>query len=346
MHTMIGGVLVLLGGLASSPSIAAPSTDAPEVENTPPMIGLPPVQPPPRTGWEAEPAPGWSLLVRPQASRPQEPSLYPDARAIRYRYAGERWVASAGARMFMFGYDSDAIGAQATWAGFIELHNLRQRVPVPWELFRAHVGFQLHLYSRDLEQRLPGRQRVDVMLGWFHESDHASATDSLFDRMTIVSTDPQATEALLNANMSSFEFWETRIAWQLSTKEDRLRFMVAPLSRLYVRPLSWVWSQRRMRGALAIEGRVSARASARVRPFLGGVVEATTYKEGPLDVVFDNGFSDQTRRHASVDLGVDLWSADGLVFSPHISVEWVHGRGIDWFLDYGRRFSFGVRVTP
>lgn len=335
MHLLRACLLLIGLGAIGGPALAAEVHDLGDALQARP------------TGWEAaDPEPGWSGLTRPQAVRPLQSSLHPDARAIRYRGVGQRWQAAAGARLFLFGHETPTWGARTTWAGFIELHNLRQGGPVPWELFRAHVGFQLHLYAHGLEARLPGTQRFDLMLGWFHESDHAAATQALFREVTIVSTDPEAEEQILNANMSSFEFFEARLAWQSSFSGDKVRTQVVPLARLYPRPLAWVWSQRRMLGTLAVEGRVSLRAVRRLRPYVGGVAEVTTYRRGPDEVVFNNGYVDGPRSYLSAEVGAEIWSRGGMVLSPHISVVRMHGRGIDWFRDYGTMLALGVRATP
>ena len=104
-----------------------------------------------------------------------EPSSDPDRATLRYGILGGCWAAMGGQRLVLVGGSLAGLHAAITLDGFIELVNFTDQEPVPWESFRANIGFNtLWEAPRLAGAILPPGGRLHLALGWFHESDHAA----------------------------------------------------------------------------------------------------------------------------------------------------------------------------
>lgn len=273
---------------------------------------------------------------------PDEPRADPDQPSLRYALHGGRWKATAGGSIVLVAVDTDTLRAGLSLAGFLELININEADPVPWQSFRANIGAHIVVESPRLSRALlPSGGRMYLDVGWFHESDHAAALSTY----TSEYLEPRAFGGFApwfdNANFSAYEYVKIRVAYRQTLWGDRLRTSIALGARVFPEPINPA-SIRGLRSAFFVEARVSVRIRPSIRAFV------STYDE-LLDndfVARQHGFrfgQDHTPlRYALVNVGVDLVGTSGTIMSPFVAYSNSHGRGIDFPRFYGCEFGFGV----
>ncbi len=110
----------------------------------------------PASAEEAAAPPTWRVQTLMMAHRfmPDEPRADPDQASLRYALQGGRWKAMLGAGVLLVGAESDRLRLGLAIDGFVELINFDQGEPVPWESYRASVGFELLAESPSLSRAI------------------------------------------------------------------------------------------------------------------------------------------------------------------------------------------------
>lgn len=129
--------------------------------------------------------------------------------------------------------ESDLLRLGLAMDGFVELRNFTRDQPVPWQSFRANVGFEILVGSPSLSRTLlPARGSLQLGVGWFHESDHVAALEAYeIDFLTPARVGSlQVTPALDNGNFSSFEYVKLRAIYRQPVLDDKLtlQFVLGP----------------------------------------------------------------------------------------------------------------------
>lgn len=266
-----------------------------------------------------------------------EPSADPDRAMLRYGWLGGRWQAMGGGGVVLVGGPLAGLRAAIALEGFVELVNFTDQQPVPWESFRANIGFNTLWEAPALARAiLPPGGRLHLAIGWFHESDHAASLSSYTDRFL----EPAGfTTSFDNANFSAYEYVKLRLDWQQSLWGGRLTTRAALGARLFPPPIN-PGSIRGMRHSLLSEVRASFRATDAARPFIAGYFELLQNDFEAAREGFRGGLDHEPLRYRTISAGVDLRSAGGAVVSPEIIYSSSHGRGIDFPKFYGPELGF------
>jgi hypothetical protein len=273
-----------------------------------------------------------------------EPRADPDQPSLRYGFYGGRWKAMAGDGVVLVGLVSDTLRFGLSLDGFIELVNFDTGFPVPWESFRANVGLDLHAESPRLSRAiLPPGGRLQLSLGWFHESDHVADLGSYVDEY--LARRPLDATSFDNGDFSSYEYVKIRAAYRQPLWRGRVTVLSALGARLFPRTID-PSSIRSLRASVLAEGRVTVRATDGVRPFASGYYELVKNDFVASDHGFAFGLDHEPLRYEIVSLGVDLASAGGALFSPFVTYSCSHGRGVDFPRFYGPEVGFGIAILP
>jgi hypothetical protein len=147
---------------------------------------------------------------------PDEPRADPDQPSLRYGFHGGRWRAMGGGGIALVTLESDALRLGLALDGFIELVNFNQGEPLPWESYRANIGFDFLTESPRLSRALlPPGGRIHLAVGWFHESDHAASLDYYKAHyLSFPGGFGSIIPSLDNANFSSYEYVKIRAVYR------------------------------------------------------------------------------------------------------------------------------------
>lgn len=268
-----------------------------------------------------------------------EPSSDPDRAQLRYGILGGRWQAMGGGGVVLVGGPLANLRAAVALEGFIELVNFTQEEPVPWESFRANIGFNTLFEAPDLARALlPAGGRLQLAIGWFHESDHAANLDGyLRDYLASVAAYPDFD----NGNFSAYEYVKVRLAWQQALWGERVTTHTAVAARLFPPPIN-PGSLREMRGGFSAETRVSVRATDALHPFLASYFELVFNDFVAAREGFRGGLDAEPLRYRTVSAGLDVRSASGATMSPELVFSSSHGRGVDFPRFYGPELGFRI----
>lgn len=294
----------------------------------------------------------WDLqtLVTVHRFIPDEPRADPDQPSLRYGFHGGRWRAMGGGDVALVTLASDALRIGLALGGFIELVNFNQGEPVPWESYRANIGFDVLAESPRLSRALlPPAGRIHLAVGWFHESDHAANLDGYFAKYLAPRSFPGGfgsfTPSLDNANFSAYEYVRIRAVYRQPLWGGRLTAQSALGARLFPEPIN-PGSLRAMRAAILVETRLAAQISAGVRPFVAAYFELVDNDFVARDHGFQFGLNRTPLRYTIVNLGLDMVSAGGAIVSPYVTYSRSHGRGIDFPRFFGSELGFGFTLLP
>lgn len=301
---------------------------------------------------ETAEAPAWRVQTLVTAHRfvPDEPRADPDQPSLRYGLHGGRWKAMAGAGVLLVGVESDRLRLGLALDGLIELVNFDRGEPVPWESYRANVGFEVLAESPTLARALlPPGGRLTLALGWFHESDHAANQQSYVDQYLAPPSYPSgqgALEASLdNGNFSSYEYVKLRAVYRQPLFHGRLTAQSSLGARLFPGAID-PGSIRTLRAAAIVEARLTVRAGEGAHPFASAYYELLANDFVARAHGFRFGLDRTPLRYAIVHLGVDLVSASGGIWSPYLSYSSSNGRGIDFPKFFGNEIGFGIALMP
>jgi hypothetical protein len=272
------------------------------------------------------------------------PRADPDQPALRYGLYGLRWKAMAGQSVVLVAVTSDALRLGLSLHGFLELLNFDSGGPVPWQSYRANVGLELLAESPRLSRALlPSGGQLLLSLGWSHESDHAADVGSYVGGYLL----PSYTAILSfdNGNFSSYEYVKLRAVYRQPVWGGRLTAESALGARLFPKAID-PYTLRALRAAVLAEGRLTVRATERVRPYASAYFELLDQGFDARAHGFAGSLAGQPLRYEIVHLGVDLVSRGGAVFSPFLTYSASHGRGIDFPRFYGPEVGFGLAIMP
>jgi hypothetical protein len=306
----------------------------------------------PASAEEASGAPTWHVQTLMMAHRflPDEPRADPDQPSLRYGLHGGRWKAMAGAGVVLVGVESGRLRIGLGLDGFIELINFDHGEPVPWESYRANVGFEVLAESPALSRALlPRGGRLSLAVGWFHESDHAANQDGYVEQYLVpresLSGKRLIYPSLDNGNFSSYEYVKVRAVYRQPLLGDRLTAQTALGARLFPGTID-PDSIRGLRAGLLAEARLMVRVSEGFHPFASAYYELLANDFVAKDHGFRFGLDRTPLLYEIVHLGVDLVSAGGGICSPYLSYSRSHGRGIDFPRFYGSEIGFGITLMP
>jgi hypothetical protein len=277
-----------------------------------------------------------------------EPRADPDQASLRYGLYGLRWKAMAGDGVVIVAGVSDTLRLGFALHGFIELVNFEQGYPVPWESYRANVGAELLAESPRLSRAiLPRGGRLQLSLGWFHESDHAANVSGYVAEY--LRPKPLFFESAVsyfnNGDFSSYEYVKLRAVYRQPLWGGRLTAMAAIGTRLFP-PTIDARSIRAMRAAVLAEGRLAARITEGVRPYVSTYFELVKNDFAARESGFAFGADRAPLRYAILNVGVDLVSKSGSIASVFFTYSRSHGRGVDFPRFFGPEAGFGLAILP
>ena len=308
------------------------------------LVAAPPVR-----AEAAKETPGWRVetLVTVHRFTGDEPRADPDQPALRYGLYGLRWKAMAGDGVVLVGLVSETLRLGLALDGFVELVNFDTGYPVPWESYRANIGLDLLAESPRLSRAiLPRGGQLQLSLGWFHESDHAAnlggyVAEYLASRGSFAA----AVASFDNADFSSYEYVKLRGVYRQPLWGGRLTTTSTLGARLFPKAID-PGSVRFMHAAVLAEARLAVRATEGVRPYASAYFELASDGFSARANGFARGPEREPLRYAIVNLGVDLVSRSGAVFSPAVTYSRSHGRGVDFPRFFGPEVGFGVTLLP
>jgi hypothetical protein len=275
------------------------------------------------------------------------PRADPDQPALRYGLYGLRWKAMAGEGVVLVAAVSDTLRLGLALDGFIELVNFDTGYPVPWESYRANIGFDLLAESPRLSRALlpPGGQ-LQLSLGWFHESDHAAnvsgyVAEYLAPRGSLA----EAVASFDNGDFSSYEYLKLRALIRQPLLRGRLTATAALGARLFPKAIDPA-SLRAMHAAVLAETRLTVRATEGVRPYASTYFELVGNGFSARESGFAVGAEREPLRYAIVNLGVDLVTSGGAIFSPFVTYSRSNGRGVDFPRFFGPEAGVGLAILP
>lgn len=281
---------------------------------------------------------------------PDEPRADPDQPSLRYGFHGGRWRAMGGGGVALVTRESDALRIGFALDGFIELVNFNEGEPVPWESYRANIGFDVLAESPLLSRALlPPGGRIHLAVGWFHESDHAANVDGYKSSYLAPKFFPGGFGSILpsldNANFSAYEYVRIRATYRQPLWGGRLTAQASIGARIFPEPIN-PGSIREMRAAVLVEPRLAARITPGVRPFVSAYFELLDNDFVARDHGFQFGLDRSPLRYTIVNLGVDLVSAGGSIMSPYVTYSSSHGRGVDFPKFFANELGFGFILMP
>ena len=278
---------------------------------------------------------------------PDEPRADPDQPSLRYAFHGGRWKAMGGGGVVLVGVESDWLRLGLALDGLIELVNLDGGQPVPWESYRANVGFEALVESPRLSRLMLRRGgQLHLSLGWFHESDHAANLSGYRAQyLTPRSSLGAIGSSFNNGNFSSYEYVKIRATLRQPLLGDRLTAQATIGARLFPASIN-PGSLREMRAAALAETRLALRLSDGVRPFVSTYFELVDNDFVARAQGFGFGLDRTPLRYQIVNLGVDLVSAGGGIVSPYLSCSRSHGRGVDFPRFFGTELGVGITLLP
>lgn len=253
-----------------------------------------------------------------------------------------------GEGLVLVGVESDAFRLGSALEGFVELVNFSGGQPVPWQSYRANVGFELFAGSPHLARALlPFGGSIQLGVGWFHESDHAADQTAYVGQYLppVQVGGALVTPRLDNANFSSYEYVKLRAIYRQPVLHDRLTIQSMVGTRLFPSTID-SRSVRALRYAFLAGARLTARPSAGIHPFISGYFERVKNDFVARDLGFSFGLDHEPLRYAIVDLGIDFVSSNGAMASPYLRYSNSYGRGIDFPRDYHGELGIGVVLLP
>ncbi|MFT3771054.1 MAG: hypothetical protein QM820_37035 [Minicystis sp.] len=276
-----------------------------------------------------------------------EPRADPDQASLRYGLYGLRWKAMAGDDVVLAALVSDTLRLGLALHGFIELVNFERGYPVPWESYRANIGLELLAESPRLSRALlPQGGRLQLSLGWFHESDHAANLSNYVAEYLLPSRPfDAAVSSFDNGEFSSYEYVKLRAVYRQPLWGGRLTTMSAVGTRLFPKTIA-PGSVRALNAAFLAEGRLTAHVTSGVRPFVSAYFELVSNGFSASARGFAFGAEREPLRYAIVNLGVDLVSRNGAIVSPFFTYSRSHGRGVDFPRFFGPEAGFGLALLP
>jgi hypothetical protein len=300
----------------------------------------------------AEEAPGaraWSVetLVTVHRFTGDAPRADPDQPALRYGLYGLRWKAMAGDGVVLVGLTSDTLRLGLALDGFVELVNFDTGYPVPWESYRANIGLDLLAESPRLSRALlPRGGQLQLSLGWFHESDHAANLSGyVAEFLTPRGFFAGSVASFDNADFSSYEYVKLRGVYRQPLWGGRLTTTSALGARLFPKAID-PGTLRAMHAAVLAEGRLAVRATEGVRPYASAYFELASNGFSARANGFSQGGEGEPLRYAIVNLGVDLVSRSGAIFSPSLTYSRSYGRGVDFPRFFGPEVGVGFTLLP
>lgn len=292
-------------------------------------------------GWQVE------TLVTVHRFTGDEPRADPDQASLRYGLYGLRWKAMAGDGVVLVAVTSDTLRLGFALHGFIELVNFKQGYPVPWESYRANVGAELIAESPRLSRAiLPRGGQLQLSLGWFHESDHvANVGRYVAEYVRQAPFFATAVTYFNNGEFSSYELVKLRAVYRQPLWGGRITAMSAVGTRLFPKPIA-PGSVRAMHVGVLAEGRITARVTSGVRPFVSTYFELVSNDFDARAKGFSYGAHGEPLRYAILNVGVDLVGRSGTILSPFFTYSRSHGRGVDFPRFFGPEAGFGLALLP
>lgn len=278
------------------------------------------------------------------------PRADPDQPSLRYSFQSGRWRAMGGGGVVLVALESDALRLGLALDGFIELVNFDEGEPVPWESYRANIGFDMLAESPRLSRALlPPGGRIYLSIGWFHESDHAANLSGYEAQYLAPRSLPgdfgPSSPSFDNGNFSAYEYVKIRAVYRQPLLGGRLIVEEALGARLFPEPIN-PGSIRLMRSAILAEPRLAVQISAGVRPFVSAYFELLDNGFVAREHGFHYGLDQTPLRYTVAHLGVDLVGAGGAVVSPYMTYSSSHGRGVDFPRFFGSELGFGLTFLP
>ncbi len=283
----------------------------------------------------AAPAPRVLALVPLRSFADVPFTLDPDEPHLALGGAGGRWEAMVGGQLVLFGYRGPALRLAITFPFLLELINLDSSEPVPYESWRANLGFSVLASVPALDRRLPAGGTLWAQLGFYHESDHPTAGISLRDFQ-----DPQGTSNSV-LNFSSFEYVKLRLAYEQPFARGRLRLHAGLAGRFFT-PAINSGSVRALRAGFAVEVGLAVRLTERLH-----IWQATYFELVANDFVaamhgFNTGADHDPLQDLRVEVGLDWRALSWVTAVPWIGFADSHGRGV-LFLRRAQELTLGLR---
>jgi hypothetical protein len=283
-------------------------------------------------------------LISPRTVFDLPQRLDPDQPVFSYSCFTGRWKAMVGEEIIFYGLTSPSFNFFFSLNGFLELHNLTNREPVPWELLRANFGFNLFIEVPALNNFLFPKTRVFFEVQCNHESDHILSFGAFQYELI---RPPSTIYDFDYTNCSSYEYVKCRMTYAQKIFDEHVRFFATAGGRFFF--YTNQFSPRALAWSFFSEAGIS------YEPAPGGnfLVNLSLFYE-TIKNNFISGSSGNTIykvEHAGEDftyfslrLSVEIKSAAGFSFLPFVKYFSGNGRGADFLKTY-QSFEFGVAFS-
>ncbi|MFT4976025.1 MAG: hypothetical protein ACI8S6_001920 [Myxococcota bacterium] len=267
----------------------------------------------------------------------------PDGAWSGYGILGGRWIAHAATHASIVGGDLGPVRWDLGLQGFVELVNFDE-YPVPFQSFRAHVGFDSIWSSPAIDSALPEGGLVTARLGWFHESDHVADDDGFLEYRAGAVIDGDFVFADYDDNnVSSYEFLRLALSWRQPWGERWESNLVAT-PRIFTPDVN-PYARRELTAGIAGEARVSVRLTERGALALGGRAERWWHDFDPDAVGLRSDLGRAPLVWQNAEVAWQLHHPEGRAWIWYIAHSNSSGRGADFFLEYGPEWGGGLRFV-
>ncbi len=247
----------------------------------------------------------------------------PDARVLRYEYAG-RMVGSAGGEIIPFVLSTPVGRFGLLVGGLLEVSNFSASAGVPYQMLRANIGLGLR-FEPATESRA-----WSLGLAFDHESDHFSGESTNLHELY-----DEGNEEYYDG-LSSYEFLRVHVTHQLRLgSRFRLRNTIA--ARIFTPPFA---GGDRPRQNLSISGEsfLEFLWTPETILYIAGFYEWTFQEEtefGTFDLP-------STAQFGRAEFGFRF--AARAIFDAYFGVTYGDGRGVDFIHRYPPGFTMGIRA--
>ncbi len=267
-------------------------------------------------------------------------SVDPDEPKLKYETVGGRWRAMAGGHLGIYGVHTPSLTFATSISGFIQLINLDDEQPVPWETFRANVGINTFWASRALSRALlPAGGRLLGELGWFHESDHVAnerAFRSRFLRDSSLLDEPARFD---NGDLSSYEYFKLRLGYQQTL--GRLTTVFSGGLRIFTPSIN-SGAKRELEYGLQTQGRVDVQLTASLHLWTALYLESLTNDFDGATSGFARPERGAPLLYRTLHIGMSLRDDAFRVASLYLVYNRSNGRGINFTERYGDELGVGI----
>lgn len=261
----------------------------------------------------------WRFLRLPSARALRHHMETPDTARMRLAVSGGRLSAVLGQAFLPVVMRYPPFQFGVVISPFMELHNFSPDQITPWELWRGYIGGGVYV------DWTPAAARVlSLMMGYSHESDHATDIAAYKRLFTTLSTE----EWFDNKSLRSFEYTAFGAAWSEEICQC-WRMGGAALFKWYPQPLNR-WSTRLLHWGTQLTWSTTLVLPANFSLILTYYLEYTAADFSAVDPIFTADLSGNRLFAQQAKLGVFYNSSEGRQIGVSVTGRGGNGRGLEF----------------